>query len=58
MSRERHHNLRQVFRQTDQAFVDILEQLRRGVVRPEAIRVLQGLQKGRMYVDGRSPTEL
>lgn len=57
-ARDQHHSLRQVFRQNDQTFIRILEQIRQGVIRQDAINTLHTLQQARMYIDGRSATEL
>jgi hypothetical protein len=35
-----------------------LEQIRQGVIRQDAINTLHTLQQARMYIDGRSATEL
>ena len=56
--KNQHHALRHVFRQTDDTFVRILEDLRKGIVRDETERTLSNLQTPRRYVDGRRPIEM
>ncbi|KAF5375262.1 hypothetical protein D9758_000092 [Tetrapyrgos nigripes] len=50
--------LSKVFRQKDQDFVDMLNDLRFGIVTDHALRTFQGLSQPRHYSDGIEPTEL
>lgn len=51
-------NLSQVFRQRDQSFVDMLNEMRFGRLTPESIQRFRQLQRPIHYDDGIEPTEL
>ncbi|RXK41952.1 hypothetical protein M231_00673 [Tremella mesenterica] len=51
-------NLTKVFRQKDQRFVDMLNEMRFGRLTPESIKAFQSLSRQVKYDDGIEPTEL
>lgn len=55
-----HHtvSLQQVFRQKDQTFIDILNEMRMGRMSAESVRHFQRLNREVKYADGIVPTEL
>jgi hypothetical protein len=51
-------NLQTVFRQTDQAFIRILEGMRKGFVAKADETILKGLERVLKFADGIEPVEL
>lgn len=51
-------NLTKVFRQTDQEFVDMLNEMRFGTLSPESIKKFKSLTREIQYEDGMAATEL
>ncbi|KAL9937554.1 hypothetical protein V8E36_003963 [Tilletia maclaganii] len=52
------YNLTQVFRQKDQTFIDMLNEMRFGKLTPKSISIFKSLDRVPTYADGIVPTEL